>query len=263
MKFWQVDAFTDQVFTGNPAAVFVLDKTLSDELMIKIAGEMNLAETVFVVMGESVDIRWFKPTGEVDLCGHGTLAAAHVLWQEGFVQSKSVVLHSKSGPLTVRKADRGYTLDFPLYPTTSKPEYMDFLTKVLGEEPEYIGSNGKACIVAVSQRELVDKFSSTTHDISLLEENHFLITAQDLSGEYDYLYRCFYPRHVGLEDPVTGSANTCLVPYWATRLNKTRLLAKQVSERSGILDLEIKKECVLITGSAITVFEAIMCNTLI
>lgn len=257
MNFWQVDAFTNKIFEGNPAAVFIFDKEPSTDLMLKLAREMNLSETAFVMMERDLKIRWFTPNAEVNLCGHATLAAAHVLWGEGRATSDTLVFKSRSGPLTVTRKEKGYTLDFPLQPPKDKKEYLDQMTQILGLAPEYIGSNGEDCMAVVSD-EIVRSFSPNYQKISHLAERGFLLTALDTSGEFDYIYRGFFPKLDVPEDPVTGSANTCLAPYWANRLNKKRLKARQVSERGGTLDIEILQDRVLISGEAITVFKGVM-----
>jgi PhzF family phenazine biosynthesis protein len=257
MKFWQVDAFTNEVFGGNPAAVFIFDHEPQYELMIKVACEMNLSETAFVIMGEELKIRWFTPNTEVNLCGHATLAAAHILWQEDLTKSDKLVFQSKSGSLIVTRAEEGYTLDFPLQPPSKKPEYEDQVSEILGLIPEYIGSNGEDCMAVVDDATL-RAFSPDFNKISALAERGFLLTAQDSSGRYDYIYRGFFPKLNVPEDPVTGSANTCLAPYWTKQLNKSKLSAQQVSKRGGNLIIEVFKERVLITGSAVTVFEGQM-----
>lgn len=254
MKFWQVDAFTKEVFGGNPAAVFIFDHEPQRELMRKVASEMNLSETAFVILGSEMKIKWFTPNAEVNLCGHATLSAAHILWQEGLVTDEKLVFQSNSGSLTVTKAAEGYTLDFPLQPPVDKPEYENHVEGILDLVPEYIGSNGEDCMAVVDDA-TVRAYSPEFGKISALQERGFLLTAQDSSGQYDYIYRGFFPKLDVPEDPVTGSANTCLAPYWAKRLNKTKLSARQVSERGGDLIVEVDGDRVLITGHAVTVFE--------
>lgn len=257
MKFWQVDAFTTEIFSGNPAAVFIFDHEPPDTLMMKIAREMNLSETAFVITGGEMRIRWFTPSAEVNLCGHATLAAAHILWQKALASDNTLTFQSKSGPLAVTRNQTGYTLDFPLQPPISMPEYEKLIAQILGRVPEYIGSNGEDCMAVVDEATL-RTYSPNFEKISALMERGFLLTAQDGSGRYDYIYRGFFPKLNVPEDPVTGSANTCLAPYWAKRLNKTRLSARQLSERGGNLTVEISGKRVLITGQAITVFEGEM-----
>ena len=258
MNFWQVDAFTNKIFSGNPAAVFIFDEEPSADLMMKIAREMNLSETVFVIKGAELKIRWFTPNTEVNLCGHATLSAAHILWQEGLVENSKIVFKSRSGPLNITKNQKGYTLDFPLQPPMERGDYTDQITQILGEAPEYIGSNGEDCMTVVSDDTFVRLFSPDYQKICGLDERGFLLTAQDKSGEFDYIYRSFFPKLNIPEDPVTGSANTCLAAYWSKKLNKQHLKARQVSERGGTLGIEVSQDRVLITGEAVTVYKGIM-----
>lgn len=257
MKFWQVDAFTDKPFTGNPAAVFILKEDFSDELKQKIAREMNLSETAFVTWGtQTSEIRWFTPNAEVNLCGHATLAAAHILWTQGFFAGEQLSFQSKSGPLSVmKKADAYYTLDFPTQPAEAKPDYESLIQEIIGQKPIYVGSNGEDCMAVVDRSEFVRQVCPNLEKIKELPERGFLLTAQDSQGEFDYIYKAFFPKLDVPEDPVTGSANTALAPYWAHVLKKNKLRAYQASQRGGELLLEIIPQRVLITGQAITIFE--------
>lgn len=255
MKFWQVDAFTDKIFCGNPAGVFIFTEEPSEGLMKSIAREMNLSETAFIIKSPQLKIRWFTPNAEVNLCGHATLSAAHILFEEGLVDSDQIIFDSRSGPLTVSHDERGYTLDFPLQPPSEKKEYIPFIKEILGVVPDYIGSNGEDCIAVVSDERIVHSFIPDYQKICSLPERGFLLTACCQSGENDYIYRGFFPKLQVPEDPVTGSANTCLAPYWSMRLKKNTLNAYQVSERGGKLGIEVLKNRVLITGSAVTAFE--------
>ena len=258
MKFWQVDAFTHEIFCGNPAAVFIFDQEPSDRLMMNIAREMNLSETAFVIKGSDLKIRWFTPNTEVDLCGHATLAAAHILWAEGVITGDEIIFQSRSGALHVLKNEKGYTLNFPLQPPREKKEYTEKITKLLGVVPEHIGSNNQDCMAVVTDDAIVHSFIPNHSEMAFLEERGFLLTAQDHSGKYDYIYRGFFPKLDVPEDPVTGSANTCLAAYWSKRLGKKKLRARQVSDRGGDLDLEVSANRVLISGNAVTVFEGQM-----
>lgn len=258
INFWQVDAFTNKIFTGNPAAVFVFEKMPETDLMMKIAKEMNLSETAFVIKDKYLTIRWFTPTSEVNLCGHATLSAAHILWQEKMVNEDKIVLQSKSGPLSVTKNGSGYTLDFPLQPPVEKDYTHHVYQLGLALAEEYIGSNGEDCMVVVSDDIIVRQYSPNYQKISDLPERGFLLTAKDSSGKFDYIYRSFFSKLGIPEDPVTGSANTCLADYWSKRLDKTKLKAYQASERGGTLDIEVVNDRVLITGEAVTVFKGMM-----
>lgn len=255
MKFWQVDAFTSEIFTGNPAAVFIFTEEPEKAFMMKIAHEMNLSETAFVIIGPEMRIRWFTPNTEVNLCGHATLSAAHILWQQEIIAEEKITFQSKSGALSVSKSGNSYTLDFPLQPAIEKPEYTNQVTQLIHHPADFIGSNGEDFLVVIANDANVFSFAPDFDKISAFPERGFLLTAHDSSGHYDYIYRAFFPKLDVPEDPVTGSANTCLAPYWAKRLNKTKLLARQVSDRGGDLSLEVGDDRVQITGQAITVFE--------
>jgi PhzF family phenazine biosynthesis protein len=256
MKFWQVDSFTDKPFTGNPAVVVVLQRDISDEQKQQIAMEMNVSESAFVVLenGEAA-IRWFTPNSEVNLCGHATLAATHILWSEGFITDPMIRLQSKSGTLIVHKEDKRYTLDFPRQDSVEKSEYAERIIQILGTTPTYIGSNGEDCVAVLESDSLITVVKPRLELISELAERGFLITAKDASNRYDYIYRAFFPKLGIPEDPVTGSANTLLAPYWSKELNKERLSAFQASPRGGELLLSVQESRVLISGKATTVIE--------
>ena len=254
MKFWQVDAFTEKPFTGNPAAVVILKEDISDELKQNIAMEMNVSETAFLLISEDrIEIRWFTPNAEVNLCGHATLASAHVLWNEGIIQTDKLTFQSKSGLLGVSRDRCRYTLDFPKQEPVEKLVHADLIAEILGVTPVYIGSNGEDCAAVIEDTELLKRIKPDLEKIQQLPERGFLLTAIDESGTYDYLYRGFFPKLDIPEDPVTGSANTLLAPYWSEQLDKTHLTAYQASARGGKLSLEVNDNRVLIGGNAITV----------
>lgn len=252
MKFWQVDAFTNRPFGGNPAAVMIFESYPDDALMLNIAAEMNLSETAFVVMQPEPHIRWFTPGGEVDLCGHATLAAAHILWQEGILKDDEVIFRSRSGPLTVTQTATGYTLDFPAQPALGQASaFADHF----GESVVFAGSNGHDYMVVLDNDAAVRSYVPDLAAISALEDRGFVLTAQDSTGQYDYIYRAFFPKYNIAEDPVTGSANTGLGPYWTKVLNKSHVKAHQASARGGDLDISVQDDRVLISGQAVTVAE--------
>jgi PhzF family phenazine biosynthesis protein len=254
MKFWQVDSFTDLAFAGNPAVVIVLSRDISDELKQNIAMEMNVSETAFISKrNQEMEIRWFTPNSEVNLCGHATLAAGHILWTEGFVKTNNIELKSKSGPLGVRKNDDVYTLDFPSQPPVEKSEYTDLIQAIVNCKPLYIGSNGQDCSVELPSADIVRKININLEKVKELPERGLLLTARDDTGKFDYIYRAFFPKLNVPEDPVTGSANTLLAPYWANKLGKLSLTAYQASKRGGRLTLEVESDRVLISGKAKTV----------
>ena len=259
LKFWQVDAFTDQPFKGNPAAVFVLDHELPDELMQSIAVEMNLSETVFVLTGEVADplLRWFTPTMEIDLCGHATLASAHVVLSYITPSANQIKFDTKFvGPLQVEKTNDGYRMDFPSRPgePVDVQDIPNFVTKALG---------GIRPIEAFKARDLMLVYDNedVIHDMkpdfnALKHYNDFIIVTAQSSGQpYDFVSRFFCADDGIVEDPVTGSAHCTSAPYWGRNLDKTKLRAYQASARGGHLELELTDDRVLISGKAVTVIE--------
>lgn len=245
---YQVDAFADKPFEGNPAAVCPLDQWLDDTLMQAIAAENNLAETAFFVPdGDDFHIRWFTPTVEVTLCGHATLASAYVLFNQLGCTAGSITFNSLSGPLRVIRKGELLVMNFP----TEKPkpcEPPQGLALALGCE---IGDCFLAgdYIVELGSEDLV---SQVEPDLSLLagiDARGVIITAK--SNDYDFVNRCFFPRLGIDEDPVTGSAFTQLIPLWSERLNKNVLKAKQVSTRGGEVFGELLGERVTIAGKAV------------
>lgn len=251
IKLYQIDAFTDKVFGGNPAAVCVLDEWLNDDMMQLIGAENNLAETAFVVpKGEAYEIRWFTPTVEVDLCGHATLAAAYVLFNFYNHPSDKIILHShRSGQLAVSKQGDELTLDFPV-DEYAEIEVPQILTEALGKAP-LAAFRGKTDFMLVypSQQD-VEAFDP---DLGLLVQvggRGVIVTAP--GNEVDFVSRFFAPQ-VGIpEDPVTGSAHTTLTPYWSQKMGKEKLTARQISKRVGNLTCEIAGDRVYLTGKAVT-----------
>ena len=250
IKIFQVDAFTDKVFHGNPAAVCILDKWIKDEEMQKIGFENNLSETAFVVKKNcDYEIRWFTPTTEVDLCGHATLAAAHILYEYYNYQSEKINFHSHtSGLLTVEKKNNYLTLDFPtdIYEQADPPEV---LIAAFGKIPleTYRGKTDYLLIFS-SQKE-IEEIKPDLNLISSVSCRGVIISAP--GTDTDFVSRFFAPLAGVNEDPVTGSAHTTLTPYWSKKLGKTILTAKQVSKREGELKCELQGERVKITGKAV------------
>jgi len=258
MKFWQVDSFAENIFEGNPAAVFIFEQAPDEALMRNLAMEMNLSESAFVTLGEETSIRWFTPNSEVNLCGHATLAAAHILWEEGFIKEDIVNFNSKSGTLTVKRERSGYSLNFPRQPAEERLDYLKEVEGFLGCKVIFVGSNGEDCMAVISDDNFLRSFEPPLAEISKLAERGFLLTARDSSGKFDYIYRSFFPKLNIPEDPVTGAANTCLAPYWAAHLQKDKLTTFQASARGGEIGLEMLADRVLISGKARTVFEGVM-----
>jgi PhzF family phenazine biosynthesis protein len=248
LQIFQVDAFTNKLFAGNPAAVCPLDKWLADETMLKIAAENNLAETAFFVKkGDVYEIRWFTPLAEIDLCGHATLASGYVIFELLKAEDSFIRFHShKSGELTVEKQGDRLILDFPSRPV-SPVEAPEGLIEALGKAPQEIFKARDYFLVYESEQEILDikpKFSK------LLEvgAHGYIVTAKGDSA--DFVSRFFAPEVGVPEDPVTGSAHCNLIPFWAERLGKNELFARQVSTRGGELFCELRGDRVKIGGSA-------------
>jgi PhzF family phenazine biosynthesis protein len=258
MKIYQVDAFANQLFQGNPAAVVPLDKWPSDSLLQQIAMENNLAETAFFVpahrlhdsgpgVGMDFHIRWFTPTTEVDLCGHATLASAFVLYEfEGYVD-ETIRFHSRSGLLTVGRRGESLTLNFPADPPTPVELSAELTT---GFEPKPIKAfKGRTDYLLVYENEKdIRDLRVDLGQLSRIPARGIIVTAP--GEKTDFVSRFFAPQSGIDEDPVTGSAHTSLTPYWAGRLGKTKLTAIQLSSRKGWLECELQDDRVLITGQA-------------
>ncbi|MBO6515796.1 MAG: PhzF family phenazine biosynthesis protein [Bacteroidia bacterium] len=251
LRIYQVDAFTDRLFAGNPAAVCPLDDWLDERTMQDIAAENNLAETAFLVQQEDVyHIRWFTPTVEVDLCGHATLAAAHVLFNHLGVVKRSVTFHShRSGILEVRRSNNMLTMNLPTDDLTELEIHPDFKS-ALGKSPVRTFL-GKTDYMMVFQSE--DEIRTMDPDLMKLRKmpaRGVIVTAP---GDHtDFVSRFFAPQSGVDEDPVTGSAHTSLTPYWSKELNKKDLTAVQLSKRTGLIQCRDLGKRTEISGSAVT-----------
>ncbi|MBS3992299.1 MAG: PhzF family phenazine biosynthesis protein [Bacteroidetes bacterium] len=251
LKLYQIDAFTNHVFGGNPAAVCILNHWIEASLMQQIAAENNLAETAFAVKKNNYfEIRWFTPKVEVNLCGHATLATAHVLFNYYGIIDQEIKFHSHlSGALTVHKLNDLLTLNFPT-DVIKKVETPHILTKALGIEPSET-YRGKTDFMLVFENQQIVK--NMKPDFQLIEKvggRGVIVTAK--GDKVDFVSRFFGPQ-VGInEDPVTGSSHTTLIPYWSKKLGKTKLQALQLSERIGTLHCEYLNDRVLISGQAVT-----------
>lgn len=248
LTIYQVDAFAERVFSGNPAAVCPLDEWLTDDTMLRIADENNLSETAFFVAEQSgYRLRWFTPEEEVDLCGHATLATAHVLFTHLGYKQQQVTFYTRSGELVVSKSGSGYQMDFPatMPQLVTAPEQ---LIEAIGVTPDSVLAGYDYVVVVHSEKVLTD----LTPDFGLLttlDLRGVLVTAP--GDDVDFVSRCFFPKLRVNEDPVTGSAHCELAPYWSTRLGKSRLTAKQLSKRTGLVMCEVDAERVFLTGSAV------------
>lgn len=253
---FQVDAFTDKPFKGNPAAVCVLPEAYDEEWMQNVAMEMNLSETAFLYKREDgFNLRWFTPSVEIDLCGHATLASAHVLWESGILKpGEEARFHTRSGLLTARRNDNWIELDFPAEPEDETPSSPN-LVSAIGVSPKYTGKNRFDYLIEVESEEVVRKVTPDFKLLASVPARGIIITSVSASDEYDFVSRFFAPA-VGInEDPVTGSAHCCLGPYWKKRLNKNNFTAYQASSRGGIIRVNVKDDRVFLGGQAVTVFK--------
>ena len=249
LPLYQVDSFADRLFGGNPAAVVILEDWLPDRVLADIAAENNLAETAFVIPRDDVSpLRWFTPRVEVDLCGHATLAAADVLFRYRYPRSERLAFSTRSGALVVaKKAGALLEMDFPARPGTPV-EVTDALAAALGARPKE----------AHLARDLLAVFE-TESEVRALRPDFARVAALDAwaviasapGDSVDFVSRFFAPGHGVPEDPVTGSSHCTLTPYWAARLGKNRLSARQVSERGGELACELKGDRVMIAGRVV------------
>lgn len=250
IPIFQVDAFSEKLFGGNPAAVCPLEEWLPDSLMQQIAAENNLAETAFFVETESgFHIRWFTPAVEVDLCGHATLAAGHVLFHHLGYQNNEILFQSRSGVLNVRKTGDLLTLDFPADELQSV-EVPVLLKEALGVEPEECYKGKTDYMLVYPHQQVITDMKPDFQKLSGMECRGVIVTSPGIGC--DFVSRFFAPQSGINEDPVTGSAHTSLTPYWAEKLNKTELSAIQLSPRKGHLTCKINGKRVEISGRCIT-----------
>jgi PhzF family phenazine biosynthesis protein len=250
IKFYQVDAFTDKLFGGNPAGVCPLEDWLPEEVMQNIAFENNLAETAFFVLnGTDYELKWFTPVSEVDLCGHATLASAHVLFEHLDYIKEKIVFHSRSGELTVRKEDEKLVLNFPA-DIFKKVEAPEDLINGIGKKPiETYKGKTDYLFVYGSQKD-IEEINPDFNLIMKSKARGVIVTAK--GDDVDFVSRFFAPEVGVNEDPVTGSAHTTLTPYWAGKLGKLELSAMQISKRRGKLNCRLIKDRVEIAGNAVT-----------
>lgn len=246
LKIYQLDAFTDTVFSGNPAAVVPLQAWLSDELMQKIAAENNLAETAFYIPeGDKFHIRWFTPTIEVDLCGHATLATAYTIFQYENYQKSLIEFNSRSGILTVEKQGNLLELDFPVDNLQTAETPQAFIDG-LGVIPKETFRGNSDYLLILENEEAVKALKPDFRKIVEVACRGVIVTAK--GNEVDFVSRFFCPQAGVNEDPVTGSAHTTLTPYWAKILNKNTLSARQISARGGNLTCQLIGNRVKIAG---------------
>lgn len=248
-----VDAFADEPFTGNPAAVVFLDGPRDDAWRAAVAREFNLSETAFVETdGDAFRLRWFTPAVEVSLCGHATLAAAHALWEAGRLPAdREAAFETKSGRLTARRDGEWIVLDLPARPVTQAKPPAGFLA-ALRETPIWLGENAGVLLAEMDSEETVRRVAPDMAALAAATPKGLIVTAPARRKSCDFVSRCFFPGEGIPEDPVTGSAHCALTPFWAQRLGKPVLTAYQASARGGTLLLRDKGERVDVGGRAVT-----------
>lgn len=256
LKIYQIDAFTNEKFKGNPAAVIILEEWLEDSIMQLIAIENNLSETAFAKKCDesSYEIRWFSPITEIDFCGHATLATAFVLFQEDNLLNEVTFIAKAVGSLKVTKLEDGYIqMIFPNRKPTIVENIPDELINGLSIKPKDVLVNQQTYFIVYPNEEDIYNIEVNLEEIKKLAPLDVTITAK--SETYDFISRYFWPANGGIEDPVTGSMHTGAAPLWAERLNKNDLIAYQASQRGGILKCKVSDEQVVILGQAVLYLE--------
>ena len=257
IPLFQVDSFTVKPFKGNPAGVCLLEQPRDEAWMQAVAHEMRLSETAFLCpKGNDYNLRWFTPSTEVDLCGHATLASAHILFELGFYDpDETIFFHTKSGVISASFDHGTIELDMPLIRSTPA-ESTPLLEEILGQVPLAVAhSEDKTILLAeLADPASIEAFDPDFKKIASLEETDLIITSQTTGGKYDFISRFFSP-HTGIpEDPVTGLGHCILTSYWAPKLNKDRMVAFQASARGGTVWCRLGKDRVYLGGKAVTLF---------
>ena len=255
----QVDAFTGEAFAGNPAAVCVLPGPRDERWMLLVAREMNLAETAFLhPVADGYSLRWFTPTTEVDLCGHATLASAHVLWESGRLpREQAARFQTRSGVLTATRDGALIELDFPATPP-EEAAAPDGLAAALGASPRYVGRSRFDYLLELDNEDAVRALRPDFACLRAIQTRGVIVTARGASPAVDFVSRFFAPAFGIDEDPVTGSAHCCLGPYWERPLGKRSFAARQISERGGDLRVTLAGDRVRLAGQAVTVLRGEM-----
>jgi len=258
MRVVTVDAFTSVPFAGNPAAVCITQEARSKEWMLNVAREMNLSETAFLVPGNGdFDLRWFTPTVEMDLCGHATVASAHVLWEDGHLQAgRQARFQTRSGLLTADRRGEWIEMDFPATVAKAIGAPPELLPALGIESVVAVGQNRFDYLVEVASEEVVRGLSPDLSALCKLPVRGVIVTARSATPDFDFVSRFFAPAAGINEDPVTGSAHTALAPYWAEKLGKPEMAAYQASARGGVVRLRMNGDRVMMAGQAITMMRA-------
>lgn len=253
---YQVDSFTDTPFHGNPAAVCILGEPATEEWMQQVASEMNLSETAFLHKeGEGFHLRWFTPAIEVELCGHATLASAHILWQTGLLQlNEKAIFYTQSGVLTAKLAEDWIEMDFPAGHVEPLEE-SDELQDALGIQAQYTGKGSADYLVELESAAVVRALDPDFRRLKSCGLRGVIVTSSSDDASYDFISRFFAPGAGIDEDPVTGSAHCLLGPYWQNRMQKNVFTAYQASKRGGVVKLRVEGDRVILTGQAVTVLK--------
>ena len=255
IPIYQVDAFTAKAFQGNPAGVVILQKKMPDQRMQAVAKEMNLSETAFLLgRQDGFNLRWFTPKMEVDLCGHATLASAHILFERGYLNPAAIAnFDTLAGALSATASDGWIALNFPRL-SLKQISITEQIIEALGFTPKNVFETDVNILVEMENQDAVKNYIPNFLKLKSLTYQGLIITARGAEGEFDFVSRYFAPQ-VGIdEDPVTGSAHCSLAPYWEQKLNKQEFNAYQASERGGILKVKLENNRVILKGQAVTVF---------
>jgi predicted PhzF superfamily epimerase YddE/YHI9 len=256
VRCWQVDAFTDRPFAGNPAAVCWLEREADPQWMQNVAAEMNLSETTFVRrLDDELELRWFTPCAEVDLCGHATLATAHALWSAGLVDDGPIRFRTLSGVLTCTRAGEFVELDFPALPVSAAEPAKGLLESLGVDDPSFVGRSKYDWLVLLDSADRVRSVRPDFRRLGEIPTRGVIVTAAADDPQFDFVSRFFAPALGIDEDPVCGSAHCSLAPFWSERLDKPALVARQVSARGGVLRLRVNGERVVLAGQAVTVWQ--------
>ncbi len=261
LPLYIVDAFTARPFAGNPAAVCLLDRPRSAPWMQQVAAEMNLSETAFLLPHTAGwSLRWFTPKVEVPLCGHATLASAHILWStDALSRQRPAIFDTPSGRLTCTWHDNGITMDFPAEPPTDETA-PDGLLAALGIRGQVVGRNRMDFLVEAQDETTVRAAAPDMRLLAQFPARGVIVTARAADQRYDFVSRFFAPAAGVNEDPVTGSAHCCLAPYWAAKLGKTDMVGYQASARGGVVGVTLRGDRVILSGQAVTVARGELCD---
>lgn len=254
IKIFHVDAFTNKPFTGNPAAVCILPGPAHEEWMQNVAKEMNLSETAFLYrQDDGFNLRWFTPAVEVSLCGHATLASAHILWEECYLKpEEDAQFHTKSGILKAFRNGEYIEMNFPaIFAKLTTPP--SDLAKALGVKPKHVSRTKFDYLIEVESEEVLRNIKPDFELLKAIPSGGIIVTSLADSKQYDFVSRYFAPREGINEDPVTGSAHCALAPYWQAKLNKSNFTAYQASSRGGVVRIKVNANRVFLSGQAVTI----------